>query len=181
MGGTNHTDNLIKLSAREHFIAHWMLWKSFRNVKTARAFNMMRNTPGKEYRYINSKAYENFKVEYSIILSKYFSGKNHPNYGKMLKEETKSKISQKLKSHKRTKASIDKQVETRLKNKKSSGMLGKTHSNKFKKDHSARMLGKNNPMYGSKRMWVNDGITNFLIFGTSIPEGMARGRLKWQK
>ena len=27
LGGSNCADNMIQLTAREHFVAHWLLWK----------------------------------------------------------------------------------------------------------------------------------------------------------
>lgn len=41
MGGTNDATNLISLSIREHFIAHWMLAKAFDNAQCWAAFRIM--------------------------------------------------------------------------------------------------------------------------------------------
>ena len=46
MGGTNNKENLVMLTAREHFLAHWLLWRIHRNKQSAYAFSMMCN-PGK--------------------------------------------------------------------------------------------------------------------------------------
>lgn len=43
MGGTDHPNNLVNLTAREHFLAHWLLWRIHRNRKTAWAFKGMCN------------------------------------------------------------------------------------------------------------------------------------------
>ena len=32
MGGTNDIKNIVALTAREHFICHWLLWKAYRNI-----------------------------------------------------------------------------------------------------------------------------------------------------
>ena len=42
MGGTNEKSNLVKLTAREHFLCHWLLWKQHRTPKLGFAFNCMR-------------------------------------------------------------------------------------------------------------------------------------------
>lgn len=42
MGGTDAKDNLIKLGYRQHYIAHYMLAKSFNDDKLWFAFNMMK-------------------------------------------------------------------------------------------------------------------------------------------
>lgn len=41
LGGDDSPENLIKLTAREHFIAHWLLWRIYRNNKMAYAFFLM--------------------------------------------------------------------------------------------------------------------------------------------
>ena len=46
MGGKNDPENLVKLTAREHFLAHWLLWRIHRNRETAYSFNLMK-TEGK--------------------------------------------------------------------------------------------------------------------------------------
>jgi hypothetical protein len=88
MGGLNHDDNLVNLTARAHFLAHYLLWKSYRNKKTAYAFKCMsafvKTKNGKKVRYLNSRLFEKF-----VFLSKkYFVGKNHPLYGKSKSEES---------------------------------------------------------------------------------------------
>ena len=50
MGGTDHSSNLIFLTAKEHFIAHLLLWKIHRNKQTAYAFHLMSNRNGKKYK-----------------------------------------------------------------------------------------------------------------------------------
>lgn len=40
-GGTNDPSNLIALTPREHFLAHWMLWRAYRDPETTSAFWMM--------------------------------------------------------------------------------------------------------------------------------------------
>lgn len=56
MGGSNDSDNLVRLTAREHFICHWLLWRIFRTNKMAYAFHMMCTTR-LEKRYKNSRAF----------------------------------------------------------------------------------------------------------------------------
>jgi hypothetical protein len=93
LGGTDDKDNLIKLSAREHYIAHWLLWKSYRNYSMTSAFMMMYVSNKKQIRYYNSKLYESLKSEYSKIQSENMSGENNPFYGKNHTEESKLKMS----------------------------------------------------------------------------------------
>lgn len=46
MGGTDEESNLVWLTAREHFLAHWLLWKIHRNRQAAYAFSVMRRRKG---------------------------------------------------------------------------------------------------------------------------------------
>lgn len=63
MGGSDDAENLIRLSARQHFIAHWMLWKAYETHSLAFAFSMMQ-IPNKNHnrtRKISSTVYEALK------------------------------------------------------------------------------------------------------------------------
>lgn len=53
LGGSDDKDNLIKLTAREHFIAHLLLTKIYpNNNKISYAFNMMLSTSDNQERYL---------------------------------------------------------------------------------------------------------------------------------
>jgi hypothetical protein len=47
LGGGDDPANLVLLTAREHFLAHWMLFKIHRSPATARAFKLMANDQGR--------------------------------------------------------------------------------------------------------------------------------------
>ena len=59
IGGSDSKDNLIRLTAREHFICHWLLVKMYRHdkriyYKMLTAFNMMCNANNlAQHRYIS--------------------------------------------------------------------------------------------------------------------------------
>lgn len=83
MGGNNKAENIIRFTARQHFLAHWMLWKAYRNPEMTYAFKMMEysnksSQRTNKYWNVSSKVYEKLKIE----KSQHFSGVNHPNYGK---------------------------------------------------------------------------------------------------
>jgi len=50
MGGSDSKDNLVYLSARAHYIAHYLLWKIHRNRVIALAFKRMCESPEKSQR-----------------------------------------------------------------------------------------------------------------------------------
>lgn len=58
--------NSVVLTAREHFIAHWLLWKAFPKTTMSTAFILMGR---KNSNRLNSKSYQSLKEEYSIINS----------------------------------------------------------------------------------------------------------------
>ena len=58
-GGSNDEDNLVYLSARAHFVAHWLLWKIYRDQAMALAFKRMCEAPKHSPRVnISGKRYE---------------------------------------------------------------------------------------------------------------------------
>lgn len=76
LGGSDDADNLVRLTARQHYVAHWMLWKAIGGV-TGRSFFMMSNF-GK-YGKVNSKAYERARTEYAEQVSQQLTGKPSQN------------------------------------------------------------------------------------------------------
>jgi hypothetical protein len=88
LGGSNDANNLIKLSAREHFICHYLLAKmypkdSFEWYKTNHAFLMMKISSSNQDRYFNSKLYELLRKNFSFVMSAISQGSNNSQYGTM--------------------------------------------------------------------------------------------------
>jgi len=81
MNGNNNIKNLVYLTAREHFLAHWLLWKIYRTKQLAYAF--IRMSTNKNIR-ITGKQYEITRKIRSEVYSgenspKGFKGKHHTN------------------------------------------------------------------------------------------------------
>ena len=79
LGGSNKKENLVHLTAREHFICHLLLVKIHINdmnnyKRMLHAFMLMKGQSGTQVRYVNSKLYESLKRQYSIIRSKARAG-----------------------------------------------------------------------------------------------------------
>lgn len=90
LGGTNEPNNLVKLTAREHFICHALLAEmyerdSFEWYKMNLAFMMMKAVSHSHNgnRYSNSKLYELKKKDFSIVMSYSQSDKKNSQYGKV--------------------------------------------------------------------------------------------------
>ena len=81
LGGTDDASNLVELTAREHFICHWLLTKihigDSRN-KMLSAFFLMKGNNSYQNRYINGKAYEILREEYAQYISKMNTGRVQP-------------------------------------------------------------------------------------------------------
>lgn len=95
MGGTNDADNLVLLTAKEHFVAHHLLIKMVDEkqyiVKMTHAFWRMCHAP-QQKQIISSKTYEMLRLRKSMIMSEQMSGQNNPFYGKTHTDETKEKM-----------------------------------------------------------------------------------------
>lgn len=57
-GGSDSPDNIVRLSAREHFVAHWLLWRANRDKKSASMFNAMLRASKGQKRYKSSRGYK---------------------------------------------------------------------------------------------------------------------------
>lgn len=72
MGGTNNATNLVKLTARQHYLAHWMLWKAYKSKEMTSAFFSMSNQSNQHQdreRRIPSRTYEQLRKEFSQHIS----------------------------------------------------------------------------------------------------------------
>jgi hypothetical protein len=77
LGGKNNKENLVRLTAREHFICHWLLWRFTENkdkFKMGHAFGRMRYHSS-ENRYCTSIGYEIARKAHSISASMIHKGK----------------------------------------------------------------------------------------------------------
>lgn len=96
LGGSNAPDNMIRLTAREHLIAHLLLVKIHEKSgdknayhKMLKALTAMTQLSGDNYNGVNNRAvvvnsrlYQKFREEISKMYSEMYSGENHPQYGK---------------------------------------------------------------------------------------------------
>jgi hypothetical protein len=81
LGGTDNKDNLVDLTAREHFICHWLLTKMHIGEERGKMINALYLMQGKNQyqdRYINSKVYETLRKEYAQYISKLNTGRIQP-------------------------------------------------------------------------------------------------------
>jgi len=98
LGGKNNKENLVNLTAKEHFICHHLLTKMVSNTKHKyqmwNAFSCMlyrENSSQQRYR-ISSKKFEIIKKAGAAIKSQLWSGENNPMYNKTHSAESREKM-----------------------------------------------------------------------------------------
>ncbi len=99
LGGNNFISNMVKLTAREHFICHMLLPKmtegknKAKMIIAARMMCIMENEH--QQRYINSHLYDSLKIQYNQQMI------GHPHFGPFKQtEESNRKRSETLKGRK---------------------------------------------------------------------------------
>lgn len=148
LGGSDEVDNLVNLTAREHFICHWLLVKMAVGQdrhKMINALRMMRAENSNQDRYdtkITARVYARIKEEYAQLQSERIRGKNNPMWGKSHTPEARDKIRQKNLGNKLTTEQHAKLVANTKGKKKPP--ITEEHRAKL----SAAQSGKNNPRYG---------------------------------
>lgn len=155
MGGSNDKSNLISLTPRQHYIAHWMLWKAY-GGKMAQAFFFFNNYHGKR---ISSKAYEQLRSESLAGIS----GANHYLYGKKIPAESRLKMSEKRREY--------------MAKPEARENLRKHRANQvIPKEAYARQA-----KVMSSLVWLNDGVRSYRIkpeyVNQKLQEGLVKGRL----
>lgn len=148
LGGSDETDNLVNLTAREHFVCHWLLVKMTTGQdyhKMLNALRMMRAEKQGQQRYttkITARVYESIKQEYAELQSKQFTGTGNGMFGKHHTQENKDKIRQKNLGKRLTPKQIEK-LKKAITGKKKPPITDE-HRAKL----STAQSGKNNPRYG---------------------------------
>jgi NUMOD3 motif len=95
--GEDIESNIVSLTAKEHFIAHHLLWKIHRNPPMTKAFMLMCNVKRNGIKYkVNAKEYQILKEEFSKSQSIATSSRPGNNLGKKLSQEWKDNISKGL-------------------------------------------------------------------------------------
>lgn len=135
MGGSDNKNNLVELTAREHFVCHLLLCEIYPDeVKLKQALFLMsigkQKTKNKHYK-ISNRTYERLKSEYSLLL-----------IGKPRDQKTKNKISKALKG---------KKLSNEIKQKISLGRKG-VKSKPYKKGNEHKLFGKKKSEEHSKKI-----------------------------
>lgn len=98
LGGLDTKENLVKLTPKEHYVAHLLLMKCFdepvSRQKMCAAYLYMSKVRNKATaRRYNSRLYEYHKLIRASILKNQMTGRGNHMFGKKHSEETRRKIS----------------------------------------------------------------------------------------
>lgn len=105
LGGSNDKDNLVDLTAREHFICHWLLIKMTEGEDRSKmlyALNGMRAGNRFQQRYssaITARVYEKYRIEHAANHSLTMKGKTPPNKGRQMSDEQKQLLRERAKAN----------------------------------------------------------------------------------
>ena len=153
LGGSDTADNLVDLTAREHFICHWLLVKmntGEHRAKMVYALRMMRAEKSGQFRYntkLTSRVYESIKQEYRQIQSKKMIGENNPMWGKARTPEMNAAVSRANTGDQNG----AKRLQSRQKIKDSKlGKKRNTFSQEWLDNMSKAHIGEKNGMYNKK-------------------------------
>jgi hypothetical protein len=165
LNGTDDKTNLVDLTAREHFICHWLLTKMYTGeakFKMIYALNGMKRNGKFTQRYetlVTSRVYENLKKEFSIVHSATMKGRDPWNRGIPITEEQREKNRIAATGKKRSAEAIAKAV---------AKQLGQKRSEETKLKMSLASKGKpKGPMSEENKLKISQGTK-----GKSKPEGM---------
>ena len=105
MGGNNDKENLVELTAKEHFICHWLLIKMTEGEDRSKmlyALNGMKAENRYQQRYntkITARVYETYRIEHAENHSKRMKGRPAKNKGIPMSDEQKQLLREKAKAN----------------------------------------------------------------------------------
>jgi hypothetical protein len=164
---TIYSWNKIDLTARQHYLAHLLLWKAFGGSQAKALFRMLCGKTENRNR-ISSKQYERLKLEEHEYNIKSNSGENHWSHREGRIHNAKINHPKGFLGKKHTEETRKKMTLAQTGDK--NHFKGKSHSDEVK-----RIISNKN----KNRMWITNGKDNIMIRKSDIiPEGFYRGRVK---
>lgn len=81
MGGSDSSENIVRLTAREHFVVHWLLSKIHNNSQMIFALFAMTKSGNKTQKRYTSHSFKYAREAVSAHMSETRTGQMHPLYG----------------------------------------------------------------------------------------------------
>ncbi len=179
----NAKSNIVRLSAQEHFLAHYHIWKAFRDElyekawarKMCCAFTMMKRQLIRTNNIeLLSRLYDEARKQLSEDMK-----------NRVVTENTKKKLSMQRTGKGNpfvgchhsigTKTKIKKALTGKARSKEHCMNLSKANIGKHQSEETKHKIGN----FGRGKHWFNNGTIN--IFAKECPEGFVAGMLKRQK
>jgi hypothetical protein len=176
LGGSNDPSNMVLLTPREHYIAHWLLWRIYGNKEMAFAFYCMTKMNKRTNKIISSRAYEEAKLARREFIvennKKYHTGKKISEEAKELTSKLFKGVPKSIEHRKKISESHKGKIKTDEHRKKlSTSLIGKNRwSDERKKNHSEKVSGENSGI-AKKVIQILDGsIVNTFVSCESARE-----------
>lgn len=172
-----NNENIVLLTAREHFLAHWLLWLIYKDRQMALAFHKMLSTTKNTKRIISSGGFEDARNAYRItnIGNKYGVGNKHN-----ITEEQKQKQSKKMKGKFSGEKNpfYNKKHSEESKEKMRNGRIGMTKDKIWNYKGKKIVLKENNVV---RTFDTIDEIANFIGYSKSNVKNVLAGHQKTAK
>lgn len=173
LGGDDSKENLVRLTAREHFICHLLLTKMLTGGSRAKmilALSCMTLESKNQSRHkLKSRQYDYIRTE----LSKCSQGSGNPSYGRKRTEDEIARAVASRKANDINRPKYSHSAETRKK--LSESRKGKPRPDYLKEQWSKVRKGRPGQDNNSGKKWFNDGVKSYLKH--ECPPGCVPGRL----
>lgn len=179
LGGSNDIDNLVELTAREHFICHWLLIKMTEGEERSKmlyALNGMKAENRYQERYhtkITARVYEKYRIEHAENHSKRMRGRKAWNKGRKLEGEELEIHRERTRNRK-----IDPIKQAEGQRKRIAKVTGQKRSEETKKLMSLKAKGKKKGPMSEEQKQVRSeklkGIAKPKGFGDKVAERMKK-------
>lgn len=143
LGGSNDKDNLVELTAREHFICHWLLIKMTEGDERGKMLYALQGMKAEnkfQNRYhtkITARVYEKYRIEHAGNHSKTMKGRPAWNKGRKLGGDELEQHRERTRNRK-----IDPVKQALGQQKRIAKILGRTQSEETKLKKSLALKGK---------------------------------------
>lgn len=158
-------NNLVKLTYREHYLAHHLLYRHYKSIgDKEKAYKMICAWKymciNKDGLHISINEFEKVKKIFNEEIKIKYKGSGNPFYGRHLSEEHKKKMSKSLKGRNAWNKGLK---------------ISEEYRNKLSQTH----IGQISAIKG--KICVNNGIIMKYVNQNEIPNGFIKGRLKKYK